>query len=293
MTASPLQFSATQDIEAQSALLSGWNQSYAQLSGGAFRGSLAEARLPSLYMFREITSQTLFQAGEVGADVVAVGVPLRLSGAARFCGARADGRHLHLFSGGDGFEFHTPAGLDMAGLVLPRAAFGTQDLGSARLLDVSPEALRGLRRLILEAFEAVSAANAPAVAADLTEALRAAVSDEGEGDDLPKRRHRDLLAELRARVIAQEEMPRVDQLCADLAISRRSLQNLCQSALNMRPLAYIKALRLNLSRQHLYNGMSVTQAATEAGFWHFGRFAQDYAALFGELPSATLRRRLN
>jgi len=34
---------------------------------------------------------------------------------------------------------------------------------------------------------------------------------------------------------------------------------------------------------------TVSEIATQFGVWHFGRLAQDYHFLFGELPSQTLR----
>ena len=47
----------------------------------------------------------------------------------------------------------------------------------------------------------------------------------------------------------------------------------------------------NRVRRALGEAQSVTEAATRFGFWHFGHFATEYRALFGELPSETFRRR--
>ena len=58
----------------------------------------------------------------------------------------------------------------------------------------------------------------------------------------------------------------------------------------MGPLAWLNVLRLNAVRRSLKTADSVTEAATQFGFWHFGHFSSGYQLLFGELPSSTLAR---
>jgi AraC-like DNA-binding protein len=57
---------------------------------------------------------------------------------------------------------------------------------------------------------------------------------------------------------------------------------------------YLLIRRLDLARRRLRSGVAgaarVKTVALDLGFWHLGRFALDYRALFGETPSATLAR---
>ena len=60
------------------------------------------------------------------------------------------------------------------------------------------------------------------------------------------------------------------------------------------PIAYLKRQRLEAAHRKLLAAepltTSVTEVATQWGFFHLGRFARDYRQLFGELPSETLKR---
>jgi AraC family ethanolamine operon transcriptional activator len=62
----------------------------------------------------------------------------------------------------------------------------------------------------------------------------------------------------------------------------------------MGPATYLRRVRLNGVRRALQqrSGVSttVTDVALEFGFWHLGRFAEQYHELFGEAPHETLRR---
>lgn len=85
-------------------------------------------------------------------------------------------------------------------------------------------------------------------------------------------------------------------ICTDLKISQRNLQYCFKKVLDISPNAYLYRLRLNRVRAQLLrpkdSDVTVTEVAFHWHFWHLGRFSSDYVQLFGELPSATLRRSL-
>jgi AraC-like DNA-binding protein len=84
------------------------------------------------------------------------------------------------------------------------------------------------------------------------------------------------------------------QLCAAVGASYTTLRDCCQEYLGMGPKRYLWLRRMHLVRRALRiadaEKTTVTEIATDYGFWELGRFAGAYRSLFGEAPSTALRR---
>jgi AraC-like DNA-binding protein len=84
------------------------------------------------------------------------------------------------------------------------------------------------------------------------------------------------------------------ELCAAAGTSARTLLACCHEHLGMGPMRYLWLRRMPLARRALRTAdlatTTVTEIATDYGFWELGRFSVSYRTLFGETPSASLRR---
>ncbi|MDZ7937153.1 MAG: helix-turn-helix domain-containing protein [Rhodoferax sp.] len=296
------------DVDEQAAALTGWNQSYLQLSGGGFRGAIQRVDLGPVRLFKEGLGSTVYQNGQLPSGVLALGIPLHCDGSSVFCGALSDRNALHMFSGQSGFEFRTGSDHVMMGLELdPMLAntlypWGHSALArnEAGLRATDQLALDGLRQVMLMLFETAHTAPAmfslPAVRAGMVDTLVEKVTALNLAtcsSDAAHDGHWQLVQQTRALVQNQlRQAPTVGELCVELGVSRRTLQNAFHRILGISPLAYLRAIRLGAVRQALKTASSVTEAATDMGFWHFGHFAKDYQAMFGELPSQTHKRSL-
>ena len=84
------------------------------------------------------------------------------------------------------------------------------------------------------------------------------------------------------------------EICAATGVSERTLRNCCHEHLGMGPTRFLWLRRMHLTRRALQRAdaktTSVTAIAGDHGFWELGRFSVAYRSLFGESPSATLRR---
>ena len=140
----------------------------------------------------------------------------------------------------------------------------------------------------------------PEVARAIEEALVEAMIlclTEGHSDDVRNvHRHRaTVMRRLEEVLTSTPDRPLyMPQLCATVGASYTTLRDCCQEYLGMSPKRYLWLRRIHLARRALRlahaEKTTVTEIATDYGFWELGRFAVAYRSLFGEAPSATLRR---
>ncbi|RAI44673.1 AraC family transcriptional regulator [Rhodoplanes roseus] len=86
----------------------------------------------------------------------------------------------------------------------------------------------------------------------------------------------------------------IGDLCAAAGVCERTLRRAFSAVFGMPPSRYLKLRQLNRVHAAMLDdgarGRRVTDVLTSHGVTELGRFAMQYRALFGELPSHTMRR---
>jgi AraC-like DNA-binding protein len=130
----------------------------------------------------------------------------------------------------------------------------------------------------------------------LTEAMFQSLCDgDMQEETAGRRRQRTIIRRFRALAEEKSTEPLyLTEVCKAIGVPLRTLHQCCQEHLGMGPKHYLILRRMHLARRALRTAAmaetSVTEIATRFGFWELGRFAGCYRTLFGEAPSATLRR---
>jgi AraC family transcriptional regulator, ethanolamine operon transcriptional activator len=310
--ASLLRHTCAHDADEHAHNLSCWNQTYDQLSAGAFVGSVTELWLPKTQIFVETANQTLRQSCAAWPDSIWFGIPAPRTGLMTLGGRQISAESVCVRQNGADFDLLTAPDFNLFGIVVDRESFGRyletvehhnldRLLGTADVLQL-PLALKA--RVCADLDHILADAGAERDASELlqerifTTLAQMLGAAGGSQDDcavrggLTRRQRQRTIALIREYLLAHPDAPiSVSELCQRFHLSRRALQNCFEDVTGLSPLAYMRAIRLNGVRRHLRERpCSVGEAAYAWGFNHLSQFAQDYRKLFGELPSQTACR---
>lgn len=89
-----------------------------------------------------------------------------------------------------------------------------------------------------------------------------------------------------------ERNPTIVELAHAVGVTPRSLQRGFREEVGQTPAAYLRSVRLDRVRDEILTSgghVTVSDIAMKWGFFHLGRFAQQYRHRFGVLPSETAR----
>jgi AraC family ethanolamine operon transcriptional activator len=260
----------TRDADEQAACLRDWDQVYEQLSPGQFEGRFMEIWFRGIQLFREVTNQSVHEEGLMREGERVLGVPVEVL--TRYT-REIEHRDIE------------------------------QELQDVAVVQATKAAVDEFRGFLLTALESVSRTPAmlqyPAMQKGLEHALLSSVvkavghTDDARTTASPTARHA-IVSRAQDYMREHVEEPlTVEDLCRVLGVSRRTLQYSFQEVLQLNPVSYLRAMRLNGVRRMLKTAdpqrHSVQDIAARWGFWHLSHFANDYRRMFGELPSETLR----
>jgi AraC-like DNA-binding protein len=128
---------------------------------------------------------------------------------------------------------------------------------------------------------------------ELSRCLRCAVACDGSGEASRSRTHIVRRAEAFFREHVGEPVS-IARLSTITGVSERSFRNAFYHVCTTSPKKYLRMWQLHQVRHSLRGALTgtatVTDVATQHGFYELGRFAGEYRALFGEAPSQTLHR---
>ncbi len=228
--------------------------------------------------------------------------------------------HMGIFPPGGTLDAYTPAGYEHAALAVPSAMLLAamewrfprirkallRRGGAIRVGTLEQMRLSRLLHAIKIRFAdpqrpLVSESARKQLEEDLLDRFLSALASGYASEPRPASRLEVRMRRLRqARDYVEEHLHQpihLGDLCAELRMSKRSVQEMFHDMLGIGPNAFIRSLRLHAVRRALQHASFspgvVKKHALDWGFWHLGHFAQEYRVVFGETPSTTLAHQLH
>lgn len=305
----------TNDVYEQACNMTAWQQLYDQLHPGVFQGSLFEVWLDGIQFFKETTNLALRQSCVVWPGAIWFGIPKSNSQDSFVCGSKVTDGNIVTNVGGEEFELLTPDGLELVGLAVLESELQSiyeldtgHDYSKAAFhrnpsLEVDERKRNIYWYFINEIMQYIEIGpknsiqkNAKKILKDtlllgIVDLLSSATPSRSM--KASRANYKKIISKSRDYILAHpDDAITILDLCNNLHVSRRTLQNAFQNILNICPTRYLKAIRLNAVRRELISRNAsfntIQDAATSWGFWHLSQFAADYHHFFKELPSESL-----
>jgi AraC family ethanolamine operon transcriptional activator len=294
------------DFDQMAAAVACWDVEYQQVGRGRFFGRMDLASTSRIQFLHERWSLGILNVGSTPARAVTFGLPISMAGGVYHCGAPLTPGQVGVHQAGAELHFLAARPLDLLSVVVDEVLLAEHLRVRFRLEPASlvapgqlpltgpPDGMARALALITLLSRLLQRGLAWQAQRQLEErALEILLR--GIASPIP----RDFLN--RERIARQAEdfarahlddPPSIRDLCVATECTERSLHHAFLESFGLPPARYLRILRLNAARRAMLSGHagSVTAAATDFGFFRFGRFARDYRGLFGETPSETMRR---
>ncbi|MBD9461072.1 helix-turn-helix domain-containing protein [Pseudomonas sp. PDM05] len=301
------------DPQQHAGSIHGWRQVYDQLGRGCLTSELRQLSADRFQVFQEVLDKRVVQRGYAPKGRLCAAMSL---GSAPVVQGQQVGSHsVVLLRDAEEFVLHAPEGTHFFAFNVDTVRFAKLaafELSSEQLkrlkttsqLSVDDALLARIRQRIQPLFRHLveqSDAISPIAEKMLEDALLNAFLDlfSNATDEVRCRRGNVtvsayLVKRCQDLIDASGDTPlSILDLCEHLRVSRRTLQNSFQAVTGMRPVEYLRNLRLNAVRRRLITTSACTQnvgeVAVAMGFFHLSHFATHYRELFGESPSETQR----
>ncbi len=279
---------------------------HCRTDAGRFRMRMRGADLGRVRVQANHVTSGYIARGEVRRDRYGLIFPTTVpSGVSRLNGFVPEPEDLVLVRPGAELLSHVRPGQGWAVVVLDSEAFapllaaGWPTGAGSALRRGAMRAAPGLRSAAMDIADLAASdpgrLGNPAVASAIVEAIATSLGAAlGNPPERPGRAGRRCL---RIVAAATEYLDAIlgrpvysDEVAEALGVSPRSLNEAFGAVLGMSLHRYLQTRRLNLAHRRLRAGEDglVKTVALDLGFWHLGRFAISYRALFGETPAETL-----
>lgn len=304
------------DLHEHAGAISGWRQTYDQMGRGPLNTGLSQVCGERFQLFQESFDNRIAQHGQAprGRMCIAVVLP---AGQAPIVQKQLVGAHsVMLLRPDEDFVVQAPAGTRYFGATVDLVRFAELaafELSAGQLqraktlsqLEVPGALIERLLQRIYAAFQLMVERDGAADHSTekfIEDTLLETLLDLFSGAcDVPRGRQGNIAVSAwlvkRSQELALarlEQPPSILDLCAELRVSRRTLQNSFQAVTGMRPIEYLRNLRLNAVRRKLrataVEQGTVGEIAGQMGFSHLSHFSLNYRELFGEYPSQTKRQ---